>query len=107
VESATEGYTFVTGRISCVLRAFWLAFITPWLAACYLPTKFELLRTIYSANKQLDMGAAITLATRKDCMSALEQFRIIRMRLIKLQRIRKGQGHSQRIKTLISLSKIS
>lgn len=71
-----------------------------------LPSKFELLKIIQSSKQPLDTGAVIALAnanglhvsgrTIQNYLLDLE-----RMKLIKLKRIRKGQGHSQLVKALI------
>jgi Cdc6-like AAA superfamily ATPase len=73
-----------------------------------LPAKFELLRIIDCASKQLDTGEVISLANEKGLhvsartiQSYLIDFE--RMNLVKLERVRKGQGHSQIVKPLISL----
>jgi len=76
------------------------------------PAKFELLKIINSANKQLDTGAVITLAAEmglhvsaRTIQNYLTDFE--RMKLVKLGRIRKGQGHSQLVKPLTSLKELS
>jgi hypothetical protein len=73
-----------------------------------LPAKFELLKLIDAAKDRLDTGAVIALAnanglhvsgrTIQNYLADLE-----RMKLVRLERIRKGQGHSQLIKPLGSL----
>jgi len=76
-----------------------------------VPTKFELLKIIHSANKNLDTGTVITLATEKGLHVSARTIQnyltdLERMKLVKLERIRKGQGHSQLIRPLISLSNL-
>jgi flavin-binding protein dodecin len=73
-----------------------------------IPTKFELLELIGSSKESLDTGAVIALANAKGLhvsgrtiQNYLVDFE--RMKLIKLQRIRKGQGHSQLVKPIISI----
>jgi hypothetical protein len=72
-----------------------------------VPAKFELLKII-EANDNLDTGAVIALAAQKGLhvsprtiQNYLVDFE--RMKLVKLQRIRKGQGHSQLVRPLVSL----
>jgi Cdc6-like AAA superfamily ATPase len=72
-----------------------------------LPAKFELLKIIGS-SKPLDTGAVISLAnvhglhvSARTIQNYLVDFE--RMKLIKLERIRTGQGHSQMIKPLVAL----
>jgi Cdc6-like AAA superfamily ATPase len=76
-----------------------------------LPAKFELLKIIESSKQHLDTGGVIALAnatglhvsgrTIQNYLVDLE-----RMKLVKLERIRKGQGHSQLVKPLISLERL-
>jgi Cdc6-like AAA superfamily ATPase len=77
-----------------------------------VPAKFELLKIIQSSKNTLDTGAVIALAntnglhvsgrTIQNYLVDLE-----RMKLVKLERIRKGQGHSQLIKLLVSLDNLN
>lgn len=69
------------------------------------PAKYELLKLIGSSRESLDTGAIIALANAKGLhisgrtiQNYLMDFE--RMKLIKLERIRKGQGHSQLVKPL-------
>jgi Cdc6-like AAA superfamily ATPase len=73
-----------------------------------LPAKFELLKIINTAKGHLDTGAVISLAnanglhiSARTIQNYLVDFE--RMKLVKLERIRKGQGHSQLIRALVSL----
>jgi hypothetical protein len=69
------------------------------------PAKFELLKIIDS-KQNLDTGAVIALATEKGLRVSARTIQnyltdFERMKLLKLERIRKGQGHSQLIKQLV------
>jgi Cdc6-like AAA superfamily ATPase len=73
-----------------------------------VPSKFELLKIISSSKELLDTGAVISLANAnglhvsgRTIQNYLIDFE--RMKLVKLERTRKGQGHSQLVKTLISV----
>jgi Cdc6-like AAA superfamily ATPase len=75
-----------------------------------LPVKFEVFRIIQS-NQGLDTGAVIALAREKGLHVSPRTIQnyltdLERMGLIKLQRIRKGQGHSQQIRTSISIENL-
>jgi Cdc6-like AAA superfamily ATPase len=73
-----------------------------------VPKKYELLKIIQSSKDVLDTGAIIALAntnglhisgrTVQNYLVDLE-----RMKLVKLERIRKGQGHSQAVRMLVTL----
>ncbi|MGA8855573.1 MAG: AAA family ATPase [Candidatus Bathyarchaeia archaeon] len=76
-----------------------------------LPAKFELLRLIDAAKDRLDTGAVISLAnanglhvSARTIQNYLVDFE--RMKLVKLERVRKGQGHSQLIRPMISLDSL-
>jgi len=76
-----------------------------------VPAKFELLKIIDSSAHRLDTGAVITLATEKGLhvsartiQNYLTDFE--RMKLVKLERIRKGQGRSQLIRLLVPLNEL-
>jgi Cdc6-like AAA superfamily ATPase len=76
-----------------------------------LPSKFELLKMICSSKELLDTGTLIALASTnglhvsgRTIQNYLLDFE--RMKLIKLERIRKGQGHSQLAKPLIALENL-
>lgn len=76
-----------------------------------LPAKFEVLKIIDSSSQNLDTGAIIALATQKGLHISPRTVQnyltdLERMKLIKLDRIRKGQGHSQIVKPLISLGSL-
>lgn len=72
------------------------------------PAKFELLNLINLSAKPLDTGSVIILAKNKGFHVSARTVQnyltdLEKMQLIKLDRIRKGQGHSQLIKPLVSL----
>jgi len=76
-----------------------------------LPAKFELLELIGSSKESLDTGEVIALANAKGLHVSSRTIQnylvdLERMKLVKLKRIRKGQGHSQMIKPLVSLSNL-
>jgi repressor of nif and glnA expression len=69
------------------------------------PAKYELLKLIGSSKECLDTGAMIALANTKGLHVSARTIQnylidLERMNLIKLERIRKSQGHSQLIKPL-------
>jgi hypothetical protein len=73
-----------------------------------IPTKFELLKLIGSSKDSLDTGAVIALANAmglhvsgRTIQNYLLDFE--RMKLVRLERIRKRQGHSQLVKPLIPI----
>jgi Cdc6-like AAA superfamily ATPase len=74
-----------------------------------LPSKFEILKIIGSSKDVLDTGEVIALAN-SNCLHVsgrtIQNYLLDfeRMKLIKLQRMRKGQGHSQLVKPLIPLA---
>jgi hypothetical protein len=72
-----------------------------------VPTKYELWKLIESSRDALDTGAIIALANEnrlhvsaRTIQNYLLDFE--RMKLIKLERIRKGQGHSQLVRPVFS-----
>ena len=70
-----------------------------------VPAKYELLELIGSSRESLDTGAVIALANAKGLHVSARTIQnylldLERMKLIKLERIRKGQGHSQLVKPL-------
>ena len=72
-----------------------------------VPTKYELWKLIESSRNILDTGAVIALAnanglhvSSRTVQNYLLDFE--RMKLIKLERIRKGQGHSQLVRPVFS-----
>jgi Cdc6-like AAA superfamily ATPase len=76
-----------------------------------LPSKFGLLKIIQSSKQPLDTGTVIALASSnglhvsgRTIQNYLVDFE--RMKLIRLERIRKGQGHSQLVKPSLSLENL-
>jgi hypothetical protein len=77
-----------------------------------VPKKYAILKIIQSSKELLDTGAVIALAnanglhvsgrTVQNYLVDLE-----RMNLIKLERIRKGQGHSQLVKPFLILPELA
>jgi Cdc6-like AAA superfamily ATPase len=74
-----------------------------------VPAKFDLWKLIESSKESLDTGAVIALANAnglhvsgRTIQNYLVDFE--RMKLVKLERIRKGQGHSQLVRPLIALN---
>lgn len=75
------------------------------------PAKFELLNLINDSSKPLDTGSVIALAQEKGFHLSARTIQnylieLEKLKLIKLDRIRKGQGHSQLIKPLVSLREL-
>lgn len=73
-----------------------------------MPTQYDLLKLIESSTEALDTGSVISLAAKNGFHTSPRTIQnylieLERLNLIKLKRIRKGQGHSQLIKPLISL----
>ncbi len=74
-----------------------------------LPAKFEVLKIINSSSQNRDTGAIIALATQRGLHISPRTVQnylndLERMKLVKLERIRKGQGHSQLVRPLVSLN---
>jgi Cdc6-like AAA superfamily ATPase len=72
-----------------------------------IPAKFELLKFIVASEESLDTGAVIALANAKGLHVSGRTIQnylldLERMKLVKLERIRKNQGHSQLIRSLVS-----
>jgi Mn-dependent DtxR family transcriptional regulator len=68
-----------------------------------LPAKFELLKIIGNAKELLDTGTVISLVASKGLHVSARTVQnyvvdLERMKLVKLEPIRKGQGHSQLVK---------
>ena len=77
-----------------------------------VPAKFELLELIGSSKESLDTGAVIALANAKALHVSGRTIQnylvdLERMKLVKLYRVRKGQGHSQIVKPLVSLDHLT
>jgi Cdc6-like AAA superfamily ATPase len=73
-----------------------------------LPYKFEVLKLIESSKELLDTGALIALAKASGLHISARTVQnylvdLERLKLVKLEPIRKGQGHSQAIKPLVSV----
>jgi Cdc6-like AAA superfamily ATPase len=76
-----------------------------------VPAKFELLKII-EANDNLDTGAVVALAAQKGLHVSPRTIQnylleLDRLKFVKLERIRKGQGHSQRIRRVVKLSDLT
>lgn len=75
-----------------------------------IPEQYDLLRLIDSSAKPLDTGTVISLAQQRGMHVSPRTIQnylveMEKLGVIKLERIRKGQGHSQRIRLLVSPSK--